>query len=140
MNAKYFLDTNIFVYSFDSRYPDKQSRAGELIKTALEDGSGCISYQVVQEFLNVATRKFALPLTPAHASAYLATILEPLCEVFSSINLYREALEIMERWQHSFYDSLIIASAIASDCRTLYTEDLQHGQKIRNLRIVNPFI
>jgi predicted nucleic acid-binding protein len=140
MNAKYFLDTNIFVYSFDRQYPDKQKCAKELIGKALEDGNGCISYQVVQEFLNVSTRKFATPLSANDAEDYLTMVLEPLCEIFSTINIYRKGLEIMERWQYSFYDSLIIASAISTDCRILYTEDLQHDQKIENLTIINPFI
>ena len=140
MSAKYFLDTNIFVYSFDARYPDKQKCAKELIGKALEDGNGCISYQVVQEFLNVSTRKFAASLSANDAEGYLTMVLEPLCEIFSTINLYRKALEIIERWQYSFYDSLIIASAASADCRILYTEDLQHDQKIENLKIINPFI
>jgi predicted nucleic acid-binding protein len=140
MSAKYFLDTNIFIYSFDPQYPDKRDVARILIKTALEDGTGCVSYQVVQEFLNVATRKFVEPLSIADASRYLTAVMEPLCETFSTVNLYRDGLEIMERWHYSFYDSLIIASAIASDCRILYTEDMQHGQKIGNLGIINPFV
>ena len=140
MSDKYFLDTNIFIYSFDVQYPGKRDRARTLIKTALQDGRGCISYQVVQEFLNVATRKFVVPLSTADASGYLTTVLEPLCETFGTVHLYREALETMERWRYSFHDSLIIASAMASDCRILYTEDLQHGQKIGNLGIINPFV
>jgi predicted nucleic acid-binding protein len=140
MSAKYFLDTNVFIYSFDVQHPGKRDRARALIKTALQNGRGCISYQVVQEFLNVATRKFVVPLSTADASAYLATVLEPLCETFGTVHLYREALETMERWQYSFYDSLIIASAMACDCRILYTEDLQHGQTIGNLGIINPFV
>jgi predicted nucleic acid-binding protein len=139
MSAKYFLDTNIFVYTFDSESPDKQVRSRELVETALEDGRGCISYQVVQEFLNVATRKFAVPLSPADAEEYLSKVLDPLCEVFGSIALYAEALEVMSRWHYSFYDSLIIASSLAAGCRILYTEDLKSGQKIHSLEIVNPF-
>ncbi|MBA4391261.1 MAG: VapC toxin family PIN domain ribonuclease [Syntrophus sp. (in: bacteria)] len=140
MNAKYFLDTNIFVYSFDALNPDKQKCAKELIKKALEDGTGCISYQVVQEFFNVSTRKFSTPLSAKDADGYLTMFLEPLCEIFSTITIYRKALEIMERWQCSFNDSLIIASAASTDCRILYTEDLQHNQKIESLKIINPFV
>jgi predicted nucleic acid-binding protein len=140
MSADYFLDTNILVYTFDGQYPDKQRRSRELVGMALKDGRGCISYQVVQEFLNVATRKFAVPLSSVDANVYLSKVLGPLCEVLCSMSLYGEALEIMSRWHYSFYDSLIIASGLAADCRILYTEDLQHGQKIQNLEIVNPFI
>jgi len=71
---------------------------------------------------------------------FLTIVLEPLCEVFSSLELYHRALEIMDQWRYSFYDSLIIASAVQADCALLYTEDMQHGQKIMNLTINNPFV
>ena len=55
MSAKYFIDTNIFVYSFDIGQPLKKERALALIRDALETGLGIISTQVIQEFMNVAT-------------------------------------------------------------------------------------
>ena len=139
MNNRYFLDTNIFVYTFDSTQPEKKARATDLVSQALRDTQGVISYQVVQEFINVATRKFARPLTPKDCAAYLDRVLSPLCEVFSNIGLYKEALEIHERWQFSYYDSLIIAAALAASCERIYSEDLKHGQKIRSLVIEDPF-
>ena len=140
MKDKYFLDTNIFVYSFNSGEKKKQKVSLELISNALDKQIGCISYQVVQEFLNVATRKFVKPLSIPDCIRYLNSVFEPLCVVYPSIELYNQALEISERWQYSFYDSLIITAAINSECSTLYTEDLHHGQKIKNLTIVNPFL
>jgi len=71
---------------------------------------------------------------------FLTIVLEPLCEVFSSLELYHRALEIMDQWRYSFCDSLIIASAVQADCALLYTEDMQHGQKIMNLTINDPFV
>ncbi len=139
MSAKYFLDTNIFVYAFDFANPKKQKRANELIKTALENNTGCISFQVIQEFVNVATRKFAIPLSIPDCTKYLNTVLSPLCEVFVSIELYSRTLDVMERWRFSFYDSLIVASALQAGCSILYSEDLQHQQKIEDLVINNPF-
>lgn len=114
--------------------------AKKLIGHALETGIGIISYQVIQEFLNVATQKFAKPLTFKDSQRYLSIVLEPLCEVFSSTELYHQALEIMDQWQYPFYDSLIIAAALQADCVTLYTENMQHNQTIRNLTVKNPFI
>ncbi|MCX6567675.1 MAG: PIN domain-containing protein [Candidatus Aminicenantes bacterium] len=140
MNDKYFLDTNTFVYTFDERDPGKRDRARALVAEALTDSRGVISYQVIQEFLDAALRKFAKPLTAADAERYLTVVLEPLCAVFASIELYHQAIDISERWKYSFYDSLIIASALQADCTILYSEDLQHGQKIGNLRILNPFV
>lgn len=139
MNGKYFLDTNIFVYAFDSANPKKQKRANELIKNALENNSGCISFQVIQEFMNVATRKFEIPLSIPDCKKYLNAVLSHLCEVFVSIELYTRTLDVMERWRFSFYDSLIVASALQADCTILYSEDMQHLQKIEDLVINNPF-
>jgi predicted nucleic acid-binding protein len=136
---RFFLDTNIFVYTFDSASPAKRARANDLVSRALDTRLGVISYQVVQEFLNVATRKFAKPMRAPEAQLYLARILMPLCEVFPDASLYSQALALREETQLSFYDSLIVSSAIAGDCRILWTENLQHKQRIRNLEIRNPF-
>jgi predicted nucleic acid-binding protein len=136
---KFFLDTNIFVYTFDSRSPSKRGRASGLVAQALETRRGVISYQVVQEFLNVATRKFDQPMQVSEAQVYLARILMPLCEVFPDSALYSQALSIRSETQLSFYDSLIVSSAITAGCPTLWTEGLQHGQRIRGVEIRDPF-
>jgi predicted nucleic acid-binding protein len=80
----------------------------------------------VQEFFNVTTRKFEIPLTSLEAEKYVNQVLILLCEVFANMKLYVKTVKIMERWQYSFYDSLIIAAALPADCKILYTEDLQH--------------
>jgi predicted nucleic acid-binding protein len=140
MSDKFFIDTNILVYTFDDRDPGKRDRARALVAEALSESRGVIGYQVIQEFLNAALRKFLKPLTAADAERYLTIVLEPLCAVFASIELYHQAIDISERWKYSFYDSLIIASALQAGCTVLYSEDLQHGQMIGNLRILNPFV
>lgn len=139
MKDKFFLDTNILVYSFDSSSPPKKEAAKDLIKKA-HAGKGCISFQVIQEFLNVATHKFEMPLKATDAQNYLAKVLYPICDIFPSEKLYFNTLEIMKRWKFSFYDSMIIAAAIESESDILFTEDLQHNQKIFSLTIINPFI
>lgn len=139
MGDKYFLDTNILIYSFDARNPAKREAARKLIAEALEKGTGVISYQVIQEFLDAATRKFAAPLKVKDAKRYLDLVLEPLCEVFASTELYHKALEIADDWRFSFYDSLIVAAALTAECQVLYSENMQTDQKIRSLIIRNPF-
>jgi predicted nucleic acid-binding protein len=139
MSDKYFIDTNIFIYSFDTKNEIKRETAQNLIALALEKGTGIISYQVVQEFLSAATRKFAVPLRLKDAQKYLDIVLEPLCEVFSSTELYHQALEIAEEWRFSFYDALIVAAALQAECEVLYSEDMQDNQKIRGVTILNPF-
>ncbi len=140
MKDKYFIDTNILVYSFDKSNLKKQQTSKKIISDALYKHEGCISYQVIQEFINVAIQKFDTPLTKDDCIKYVTNVLEPLCEVLSSIELYKDALEIKEGWQYSFYDSLIISSALRAKCNILYTEDMQHKQRIRDLVIINPFV
>lgn len=139
MSVRYFLDTNVLVYSFDGNEPKKRDTARKLVAQALQTGAGIISYQVVQEFLNVATRKFKRPMSQHDAHLYLSEVLEPLCAVFANIDLYASGLSLMERFKYSFYDSLIIASALRGECQILYSEDLQDGQSIEGMSIVDPF-
>jgi predicted nucleic acid-binding protein len=139
MSVKFFLDTNIFVYSFDPRDKIKQKISMELINQALDTQNGMISYQVIQEFLNVSTRKFSKPLSVDDAKYYLQKVLDPLCQIYPNIDIYSEALLLSKRTGYSFYDSLILVSALAGNCKEIYTEDLQDNQQITGLTILNPF-
>ena len=136
----YFLDTNVFVYSFDEASPGKQATARRLIRDALRTERGVISTQVVQEFLNVAARKFQRPLTLSESREYLRVVLVPLCRHFPSPEFYDRALLLREETGFSFYDALVVAAALESGCSTLLSEDLQHGQTIRGLTVRNPFL
>jgi predicted nucleic acid-binding protein len=139
MSGRFFLDTNIFVYTFDSKAPSKSKKAAQLIHRAVDGGEGMTSYQVVQEFLNVALRRFSPAMSTAEAEQYLTTVLRPLLAVHSSPALYLSALRLAEKYRFSWYDSLIVAAAIEGGCDRLFSEDFQHGQKIEGLRIENPF-
>jgi predicted nucleic acid-binding protein len=140
MSDRFFLDTNIFVYSFDETAPRKCDPARILIRRAIATGKGIISYQVAQEFFHVALRRFAKPLSAAEAKQYLSVILRPLLAAHSSVSLYGEALRLTARHSLSWYDALIVASAIDGRCGILYSEDLQHGQKFGDLQVQNPFL
>ena len=137
MSAANFLDSNLFVYLLDRSDKSKQQRALELIQGSLANGTGCISYQVVQEILNVMTRKIGVSTEDAHS--FFNTVLLPLWTVNPTQAFYRRGLDIQARYQFSFYDSLIVAAALESGCHTLYSEDLQHGQRIEKLTITDPF-
>lgn len=139
MKDKYFIDTNVIVYSFDDLQPEKKIRSLSLINDALQTGNGIISWQVIQEFLNVATRKFRVPLEPEDADLYLQKVLNPLCQVFPDVQIYQNALGIQSKTKFSFYDSLILAGALQEGCTLLYSEDLQDGYQIDGMRVVNPF-
>jgi predicted nucleic acid-binding protein len=139
MSGRFFLDTNIFVYSFDASSPKKAAQAQKLIRNALATGGGIVSYQVVQEFFNVALRRFSKPMSSLDAQQYLSTTFRPLLAVHSSPALYGEALRIGARLKLPWYDSLIVASAIEGECGVLYSEDFQDGQQIGSLTLSNPF-
>jgi predicted nucleic acid-binding protein len=139
MSDKYFIDTNIFAYCFDERRPEKKVRALTLISDALATGNGIISWQVIQEFLNISTRKFEAPLKPSDAKLYLQKVLHPLCLIYPDFEIYQMAIDIQQKTAYAFYDALIIAAARRGDCRFLYSEDLRDGHQIENLRVVNPF-
>jgi predicted nucleic acid-binding protein len=139
MSARFFLDTNIFVYSLDSTAPRKAKLAAHLIRDGLETGKGIVSYQVVQEFFNVAFRAFASPMSRAVAEEYLNTVFRPLLGIQSSPTLFMEAFELYSEHRLSWYDSLIVAAAEQGGCSLLYTEDMQHGRRIGNLKIEDPF-
>ena len=140
MSDRFFLDTNIFVYSFDQSAPAKARRAAQLIREALTTQKGVISYQVVQEFFNVAMKRFSKPMPAADAGQYLVAVFRPLLAVHSSQALYAEALFLHAQSGLSWYDSLIVSAAILARCEILYSEDLQHGQRFRSLEVRNPFL
>lgn len=140
MRDNCFLDTNIFIYSFDDREPDKRGIASGLIQKGLKEHQTFISFQVVQEFINVSTRKFQKPLSAEDCKLYIRTIMMPLWKIYPSKELYTSALDIARDYQFSFYDSLIISAAIESSANILYSEDLQHNQKVGTVTIINPFI
>jgi predicted nucleic acid-binding protein len=140
MIDRFFLDTNIFVYSFDQSAPAKAQRAAHLIREALTTQKGVISYQVVQEFFNVALKRFSQPMQAAEAVQYLSTVFRPLLAVHSSQALYADALQLHAQSGFSWYDSLIVSAAIQARCDLLFTEDLQHGQRFGTLQVRNPFL
>lgn len=130
---KSFFDTNVLLYllSEDIR---KANRAEAIIATG-----GIISVQVLNEFASVAYRKLKMSYIEIHD--VLRTV-RAVCQVKSiTVDTHELGLNIAERFGFSLYDSLIISSALQSDCTVLYSEDMQHGQKIDGqLVISNPFL
>ena len=135
-----FFDTNIVVYCFDTLEPRKQTRAKDLLAHALNSQTGVVSYQVIQEFCNVATKARRLQLPQERILAYVNLVLQPMNQVGSSPALIESALKLRAEHSFSFYDSLIIASATQAKCQVLYSEDMQHMQRVGSLQIVNPFL
>ena len=140
MPAENFFDSNVFVYLFERTDFDKYLSARPLVNENLANRTGCISYQVVQETLNVIGRRAGAD--SERVSRFLEEILIPFWEInriLPTQELYRSGLRVQARYGYSFYDSLIVAAALAAGCTTLYSEDMQDGQRIEGLTIRNPF-
>ena len=136
MTGPFFVDTNILVYADDRRDRRKQTLARDLVRLALTSGKGRLSTQVLTEFFAVATRKLGLA----------AATVRRRVEVYASLPVFRPAVEDLlnaidlHRLQGvTIWDALIVRAALASGCRVLYTEDLQHGRTFDGLEIVDPF-
>lgn len=135
-----FIDSNVFVYLFDETDDRKREAAERIVDSALQTHNASISFQVVQETLNVLTRKLPTPMTVEGAKDFLRQVLVPLWRVSPSPALYDRALDLQSRYRYGFYDSLIVAAALDTGCTRLYSEDLQDGQRIERLSIRNPFL
>jgi len=136
MNVEnFFIDTNILIY-----FVKDSTGKAELIDTILLNNSeNYISTQVANEFCNVALKKLNF------STEELIFLLENFAQFFNiytvNISTIKKALKIKEKYAYSYYDSVIIASALQTNCSILYTEDMHHGQIIDNrLTIINPFI
>ena len=136
MPAKVFLDTNVLVYAFDWSAPEKRLVAQEIIQREMD---WCISWQVVQEFCNLALHRFRKPMQPIDLCDYLNLVLLPNCRVMPTPAIYEQALRIQSQTQYCFYDSLIVGAALLSGAKQLYSENLLPGGMFGNLKIVNPF-
>jgi len=137
MSAEHFLDTNVLIYMFDETDARRRRKAETLVSESLANGTGCISFQVVQETLNVLIRR--LGVGSGDARRVLDDVLVPLWQVSPTAPLYQTSISLQDRYGFSFYDSLIVAGALEAGCRRLYSEDLQHGQMVHQLTIWNPF-
>ncbi|WP_055430703.1 PIN domain-containing protein [Candidatus Symbiothrix dinenymphae] len=132
---KVFLDSNVVIYAYHNEEKDKQTIA----KLLINNNNSVISTQVLQEISNTLSRKFKAKYDVIQA--LLVECIQNCGEVY--INTQQtvfKACSIADRYQFSFYDSLIVAAAIESGCNTIYSEDLQHNQITENtLVIINPF-
>ncbi len=133
-----FFDTNILVYVFDNDSPEKQAIARERLRSAVVDGSLVLSTQVLQELHVAVTRKLENPVTPEVSEEILQNLSRlPILSVDPPLVL--AAARLSRVHTISFWDALIVESAIAAGAATLLTEDLQAGRVFGQLRVENPF-
>ncbi len=131
-----FVDTNVLVYLFDSDSAEKQSRARQLL--VKEAASIVLSTQVLGEFYVTVTRKLAKPLASSVARAAVDDLCAFRVRPLRS-ELVRAAMRRSDESQLSYWDALIVETAIDAGTTILLTEDLQHGQEFNGLRVVDPF-
>lgn len=135
-DGKVFFDTNVLAYAQDHDTPEKRNRSRELIADIVASGIGVISTQVLQEFYVTATRKMGV--SPLDAKSVVQSF--KLFEVVQiSPELIEQAIDRSVLSQISFWDALIVTASVSSGCSTIYSEDLNAGQVIDGVRIVNPF-
>jgi predicted nucleic acid-binding protein len=132
-----FVDTNVLIYADDKAAGPKRETARALLRRVLAQPRTSVSIQVLQEYFAAATRRLGLPPDVARRRVAvlgrLDIVTPKLTDLLAAIDLHR--LHSL-----SFWDALIVRAALVAGCRTLYTEDLQHGQEFDGLRVVNPFV
>ncbi len=138
MNDKPFIDTNVLIYAYDLDAGDKHRRASELIKSLWNERGGILSTQVLQEFHVIVTRKIPKPISPATARGIIDTYRAWQIETIS-IDTVLRASEYQERHQLSFWDGVIIATAVQGSASVLLTEEMNDEQMIEGVEINNPF-
>jgi predicted nucleic acid-binding protein len=136
MSARSFFDTNVLIYTDDKASPAKQRRALDLVAEHRRSATGVVSLQILQEYFVAATKKLSLDSTIARRKVELLAefdvVIPEVADILAAIDLHR-------LHGFSFWDALILRSAMQAGCSILFSEDLQHGRQLDRLQIVNPF-
>jgi len=134
-----FVDTNVLIYSEDGRVPEKQAQALAWLRVLWQRRLGRLSTQVLNEFYTNVTRKIKPPMQPGDARAEVRRYQrwQPWAIDHPTVET---AWSVESRFGFSYWDALIVASAQTLGCRYLLSEDLQHGQVVDSVQILNPFL
>jgi predicted nucleic acid-binding protein len=132
MKDKIFIDSNIFLYAFSDKDLSKQEVSAKIVKQ-----NHTISTQVLNEVSNNMIKK--LNFSNKEIEKFISSCYVQYDIVDFSKEIFIKASQIRDKYNISYYDSLILSSAINSKCDILYSEDMQHNQKLENLTIINPF-
>ena len=133
-----FVDTNVLLYAQDPRVPDKQVRAAAWVAHCWRQGCGRLSTQVLNElYVNLRRTAPQLDLAEGRALVRCYRAWQPWVVDGSTVDL---AWDLQDRFALSYWDALMVAAAQQQGCRFLLTEDLQHGQQMDRLQVLNPFL
>jgi predicted nucleic acid-binding protein len=138
MSDKVFVDTNVIVYSRDATEPVKQKQADNWLQHLWSNQSGRISFQVLNEYYVTVTKKLKPGLSRSEARDDIRNLMVWKPAVIEQI-VTQSAWSIQDHYGYSWWDCLILATALKQDCRYVLSEDMQHGQQIKGLEIVSPF-
>ena len=137
--GKFFVDTNLLVYAYDSSAGEKWRTSLEVLSLLWMHRTGVLSTQVIQEFFVSLTQKVRHPVLPKMAKEIISDLVQWLIVVNDGKNILR-AIDLQTKYHFSFWDSLILQAAIASNSEFLLSEDFRDGQVIESVTIVNPFL
>jgi predicted nucleic acid-binding protein len=132
-----FVDSNIFLYAIDEADPKKQQAARHWRSELWRSRRGRISFQVLGEFYVNAVRKQPAAREEARSEVRDLLAWKP---VVADAALLERGWKIQDRYRLSYWDALIVAAAKTASCRYLLTEDLQAGQELDGVEVVNPFL
>jgi len=136
--ARFFVDTNLFVYFRDATEVVKQKQAAEWMAFLSRQRSGRTSAQVLNEFYVTVTQKLKIGLSREVAWEDVSALMR-WNPVSIDTEVLRQARAVQLRYQFSWWDALIVSSAMKARCDYLLTEDLSDGQDLDGVRVINPF-
>ncbi|WP_029522899.1 PIN domain-containing protein [Persephonella sp. KM09-Lau-8] len=131
-----FIDTNIWIYAFLEENKEKRNKVVKFLEEIASKDNILVSIQVINEFHYVCLRKYFLPEDEIISMVDGINSIVNVKEI--SLNTYKKAVNLRQEYNFSFWDSLIVASALENNCDVLYSEDMHHNLKIKNLEIINP--
>lgn len=138
MTAKYFVDTNVLIYARDAGQASKHGRALAWLECLWRMRAGRLSYQVLQEYYQVVTRRLK-PAMDGHRAQEDIRDLMAWKPLPVDLSVLERAWTIEARYGFSWWDSLIVGAALQAECDYLLTEDLQHGQDLHGMQVLDPF-
>lgn len=137
MAGSTFIDSNVLIYMFDGKYPEKKEQARATYR-GLDPNQIVLSTQVLQEFYWNVTRKVSPAMTLEEATSHLRDFCVHVVVTLDEETIFA-GVERSAKDRIAFWDALIVEAALAADCERLLTEDLQDGREFDGMRVVNPF-
>ena len=133
-----FVDTNVLVYALDGSAGTKHTMARDLLQRVWQDRTGCLSVQVLQEFYVTVTRKIPRPIPSPEALELVHDLMAWTVHTPDAGDV-EAAIRLHQALQFSFWDAMVLHSALRLQCAVLWSEDLTHGQQVQDLVVMSPF-